>query len=48
VGPKKPFVLAAHERAAPKMIDFFSQNFGKIINKAVKKEMHKFVKSSND
>jgi HK97 gp10 family phage protein len=35
----KPFVQRAHEAAAPKAVDFFSNNFAKLVNNSIKKQL---------
>ncbi len=37
----KPFLQSAHESATPKAVSFFSENFAKLINNAIKKQIKK-------
>jgi len=36
---KRSFIQKAHETAAPKAVAFFSDNFAKLINQAIKKQL---------
>ncbi|MBS1949850.1 MAG: hypothetical protein OJF59_002520 [Cytophagales bacterium] len=43
--PRHPFILDSHNRSIPKIIDFLNDNFLKLINNSLKKNMRKRLKS---